>query len=333
MEDLIKLLDENLEVDTYEVIDDEIFIYTKSIRTEATCPYCGHSSSKVHSFYTREFKDLPISGKKSNIILKNRKFFCNNSDCKRKTFAEAFDFLGFKAKKTKRLKEYIINISQNTSSLAAERMLKENVVQVRKNGGAGKKHKSKLDIYKETIISLLEDGVNGSTIYKRIKEKGYEGSSSLVRTFIAELRKGNSNELGILKEKVLRRSLISLLYKEIDSVKDITKDQLNKILNIYPELKIIYDIAKDFKSLLFSKREFDLENWIKRAKTLNIKELNSFISGIERDLEAVKNSIKYEFSNGLAEGTANKIKVIKRIMYGRCSFELFRKKVLLQNFN
>ncbi len=201
------------------------------------------------------------------------------------------------------------------------------------HGGAGKKHKSKLDIYKKTIISLLEDGVSGSTIYKKIKESGYEGSSSLVRTFIAELRKGKSNELSKLKEKILRRSLISLLYREVDFVKDITKDQINKVLNIYPELKIIYDIVKDFKSLLFSKREFDLENWIKRAKNLNIKELNSFISGIERDLEAVKNSIKYEFSNGLAEGTVNKIKVIKRIMYGRCSFELLRKKVLLSNFN
>ena len=72
---------------------------------------------------------------------------------------------------------------------------------------------------------------------------------------------------------------------------------------------------------------------MERAKTLNIKELNSFISGIKRDSEAVKSSIKYGFSNGLAEGTVNKIKVIKRIMYGRCSFEMLRKKVLLQNFN
>ncbi|WP_330656125.1 transposase [Alkaliphilus flagellatus] len=166
-----------------------------------------------------------------------------------------------------------------------------------------------------------------------MKEKGYEGSSSLVRNFIDEFRKGKGNELGILKEKVLRRTLISLLYKEIDSVKDITKKQLDKALNVYPELKIIYDIAKDFKALLFSKREFDLESWMERAKTLNIKELNSFISGIKRDLEAVKSSIKYGFSNGLAEGTVNKIKVIKRIMYGRCSFEMLRKKVLLQNFN
>lgn len=41
----------------------------------------------------------------------------------------------------------------------------------------------------------------------------------------------------------------------------------------------------------------------------------------------------YEYSNGLAEGIVNKIKVIKRIMYGRCSFEMLRSKVLLFNFN
>ena len=44
----------------------------------------------------------------------------------------------------------------------------------------------------------------------------------------------------------------------------------------------------------------------------------------------MKNGIKYDYNNGLAEGSVNKIKVIKRVMYGRCSFELLKKKVLLQ---
>lgn len=133
MEDLIKLLDKNLEVDKYEIIEDEINIYIKSNRASAICPYCKSISNKVHLNYIRKFNDLPVLGKKSNIILKNRKFFCNNSDCKYTTFAENFDFLGFKAKKTKRLEEYIINISQNTSSLYAEKLLKKNVVKVGKS--------------------------------------------------------------------------------------------------------------------------------------------------------------------------------------------------------
>ncbi|WP_235827714.1 transposase [Acetivibrio saccincola] len=41
-------------------------------------------------------------------------------------------------------------------------------------------------------------------------------------------------------------------------------------------------------------------------------------------MEAVRNAIKYEYSNGLVEGCINKLKVIKRIMYGRCSFETLK---------
>jgi len=57
-------------------------------------------------------------------------------------------------------------------------------------------------------------------------------------------------------------------------------------------------------------------------------EINSFINVIERDMEAVRNAIKYEYSNGLVEGYINKLKVIKRIMYGRCSFETLKTKIL-----
>jgi len=57
--------------------------------------------------------------------------------------------------------------------------------------------------------------------------------------------------------------------------------------------------------------------------------INAFINGINRDITAVKNPIKYEYNNGLAEGSVNKLKVIKQIMYGRNSFEMLRRKLLL----
>lgn len=62
---------------------------------------------------------------------------------------------------------------------------------------------------------------------------------------------------------------------------------------------------------------------------MNISELDIFIAGIERDFEAVKNAINVEYSNGLAEGTVNKIKFIKRIMYGRSKFDTLRNKILI----
>lgn len=56
--------------------------------------------------------------------------------------------------------------------------------------------------------------------------------------------------------------------------------------------------------------------------------MDSFILGLERDFETIKNAVIYDYNNGLAEGNVNKVKVIKRIMYGRCHFSTLRNKVL-----
>lgn len=122
----------------------------------------------------------------------------------------------------------------------------------------------------------------------------------------------------------------SLLYREIENVKEITKELFDKVISMFPKTGIIYETVRSFKEIMFSKKENKLDSWIIETKKLNIQEFNSFINGIERDIDAVKNGIKYDYNNGLAEGSVNKIKVIKRIMYGRCSFALLKQKVLLQ---
>ena len=57
------------------------------------------------------------------------------------------------------------------------------------------------------------------------------------------------------------------------------------------------------------------------ATELKIDELDWYINGLQNDLRAVKNAIIYPYNNGLAEGSVNKIKLTKRIMYGRCFIE------------
>lgn len=81
--------------------------------------------------------------------------------------------------------------------------------------------------------------------------------------------------------------------------------------------------------MLLNKNSNKLDSWIEEGLKLNIRKVNSFISGIQRDIVAVKNGIDYEYNNGLAEGKVNKINVIKRIMYGKCGFETLKRKVLL----
>jgi len=140
MDEIIKLLNENLDYLSHEIKDDCYYIKVASNRKETRCPFCGAVSEKTHSTYERTFQDLPIQGKKVIIVLDNRKIFCNNPECSHKTFAERFDFLSNKAKKTQRLEDEIVRVSLNCSSIAASELLKKNVV----------------DVGKSTICSLLK---------------------------------------------------------------------------------------------------------------------------------------------------------------------------------
>ena len=140
MDELIKLLDENLEYVTHEIIDDVIVLHIISLRDKAECPYCGCISSRVHSKYPRSFSDLPIQDKKVQVSIDNRKMFCDNPNCSKKTFAETFSFLAPKGKKTKRLLDKIVDVSLRISSVAAAEQLSDGVV----------------DIGKSTICNLLK---------------------------------------------------------------------------------------------------------------------------------------------------------------------------------
>jgi len=111
-------------------------------------------------------------------------------------------------------------------------------------------------------------------------------------------------------------------------VKSISQEQFERICNENPCFEKIHNIIWEFKGILAGKNVEELDKWKEKAKKLDIPEIDSFVCGLERDLDAVKNAIKYEYNNGLAEGSVNKLKVIKRIMYGRCSFETLRTKTL-----
>jgi len=196
----------------------------------------------------------------------------------------------------------------------------------------GTTRKAPLTPFHNSIDELLEKGSTFKRIEENIREKGYDGSASAIRMYTTRKRKLLKQVIGNLDSKVEiveRNSLIKLLYKPMEKVKGISLKQLESVIEKYPNLSKIYDLIKSFKEILFDKKPDKLDDWIEESKKMNISGVNSFINGILRDIEGVKNSIIYDYSNGLAEGSVNKIKVIKRIMYGRCNFETLRKKILI----
>jgi len=122
---------------------------------------------------------------------------------------------------------------------------------------AKKGDSSILDQYIGHIIKNIKAGKNCILIEKEIRELGYNDSYRNVSLYVSEWKKnniaellneGNSSSKGI---KVNRTSLISLLYKPIDKLKDITNSILKKVCKKYPALKKIYGMVCSFKEILF----------------------------------------------------------------------------------
>jgi len=133
MEEIIKLLDNNLAYIKHEIAGDTINIYAESSRERVCCPSCGEESGKVHSRKLRKIQDLPMAGRKVNIILLRRKIFCGNPECGHKTFTEPYEFIGSKSRKTKRLQDEILRVSLTQSSLSASKYLRRSVADVGKS--------------------------------------------------------------------------------------------------------------------------------------------------------------------------------------------------------
>lgn len=189
---------------------------------------------------------------------------------------------------------------------------------------------SKIKTYSQEIKNMLSEGKTFKQISAAIREKGYDGADGTIRMFATRERRimKEAAAQGGTGEKIERKWLVSLLYRPVDEVSSLSQEQLDRIIEEYPIIGRVYDAVVEFKEVLFGKKETGLDKWTEETEAIEIDELGSFINGIKRDITAVKNAIRLDYNNGLAEGSVNKLKVIKRIMYGRNSFELLKSKLL-----
>jgi transposase len=105
---------------------------------------------------------------------------------------------------------------------------------------------------------------------------------------------------------------------------------LQTLLDNITELRVVRKVVQIFKTMLAGGGG-NIRRWIEfvvRSK-YKLVVLKSFARGLLRDIEAVQNGIRMPWSNGMVEGHVNRIKSFKWQMYGRASFELLRKKVIL----
>lgn len=101
---------------------------------------------------------------------------------------------------------------------------------------------------------------------------------------------------------------------------------IHELFQKVPEVLEIIQAVQQFRSIFKTTNIAALKIWLTRVQLLDNKHMNAFIRGFFRDKEAIFNALNFpELSNGLAEGKINKLKLIKRIMFGRGYFETLKK--------
>jgi transposase len=95
------------------------------------------------------------------------------------------------------------------------------------------------------------------------------------------------------------------------------------------ELATAITLTQEFIHLVRQRLPEQLDNWFERTKDSTIKVFQSFAKGIKEDYNAVKNGLTLEVSNGPVEGQNNRLKMLKRQMYGRAGLDLLEKRLIL----
>jgi Transposase len=106
-----------------------------------------------------------------------------------------------------------------------------------------------------------------------------------------------------------------------------TSETLKSIRERVPTLNAALDLAEELAGMFRQSVTKPLADWLKEAEDSGIGELRSFADGIRQDQAAVQAAITEPWSNGPVEGQVNRLKVIKRSMYGRAGFALLRARV------
>ena len=181
---------------------------------------------------------------------------------------------------------------------------------------------------------------NAMQLLRELQERGFQGSykhvhlwSLGVRSLEAERPEGVS--VPSLTEVVRERRGVSPL--QLSWLMVLPPARLNEeehgllgdVLRRNEKLRRAHELAQEFLSLVRERRPDDLGAWLQHAEHCERPDFRTFAASLRREQDALLAAVALPWSNGPTEGVVNRIKLVKRLMFGRGSFELLSKRVLL----
>ncbi|MFE0460400.1 ISL3 family transposase [Kitasatospora sp. NPDC058965] len=184
-----------------------------------------------------------------------------------------------------------------------------------------------LEPFKPYLNSRFAAGcTSGTRLFREITERGYRGSVQVVRKHLAALRTGTAEPARTAAPSP--RKITSWIMRDRDRLSADEVEQLDQVRLACPDLARACDLARVFRDLVRNRRGHLLLDWIRQAEQDSPGPIRSFAGFLRQDLDAVTAGLTLEWSSGIVEGHVNRVKTIKRAMYGRASFRLLRIRIL-----
>ncbi|MGY4928459.1 ISL3 family transposase [Streptomyces sp. 900105755] len=186
-----------------------------------------------------------------------------------------------------------------------------------------------LDPYKPHVHQRWQEGcTNATRLFEELCERGYRGGLTVVRRYVHQLREAFP-QADPPRRPPSVRDITSWLTRHPDHLNEDRRQQLKTVLARCPELDQAAQHVRSFAELMNNRDGHRLGQWIEAVQADDVPSLHTFTAGLGQDLDAVVTGLSMRYSSGAVEGHNNRIKMLKRQMFGRANFDLLRKRVLL----
>jgi transposase len=168
---------------------------------------------------------------------------------------------------------------------------------------------------------------NGAQLYREIKQLGYTGRRTTVADWVAVQRKQLSPQQRTTAQRKRpwsARAVSWLLVKAPEKLKPDEKATVERVLQASDLVSRAYHFGQAFLRLVRQRYNKALGSWLTAALESDITDLRQFAKSLVQDQAAVQAALSLPWSNGQTEGQVNRLKLIKRQMYGRAKFDLLK---------
>jgi transposase len=170
---------------------------------------------------------------------------------------------------------------------------------------------------------------NSAQLWHELRDQGFDGGYDIVRRW-ASRRRG----LDVAADRKCplpswrvpsSRRATRLLTTPAEGLTRADRQFVDALTALTPEIRIAADAVNEFHRIVRERDAAAFETWLTAMQTTALR---SFVVGILGDIGAVRAALSQPWSNGPVEGQVNRLKMLKRTMYGRAKFDLLRSRVL-----